>query len=337
MKNMKKLCFLLLFFLSQIGCKKTLLGDETPNTPIDNFDAFWQGMDENYVGFAARPALNWDSIYQVYRPKITTTTTNNDLFNYFKAMMLPFRDQHFVLRNPATYYQFSDTFNHQFLGLDAVRGYLTMPLKGNKIVQYAPIGNVGYVYISDFNGQNPASYYELIDTIVTTFKDQTGLIIDIRDNSGGSETYGKTIASRFTDQTRTYSYNRFKKGKKRDDLSDFQANSFASKGNTPFLKPVLLLTNRAVASSAEDFALMMRSIPSVKLVGDNTAGLIYTRPITRQLPNGWVYWCSVSLLHDGNKNVLTNGIEPDFRVSISTADSIARKDKVLEKAIDLLK
>jgi carboxyl-terminal processing protease len=321
-----------------MACKKMWLGEETPSTQIENFESFWRGMDENYVGFAARPDIDWDSIYRVYRPKVTNATSNAELFKIFKQMMLPFRDGHFLLKaQNLDYYQFSDTFNHQFLGINAVGTYLTTPLKGNKTVKYAPIGKIGYIYISSFDGGNPASYFESIDAILEEFKDQTGLIMDIRDNGGGNENYAQIIAARFTDQSRIYDYNRFKKGKNRANLTDFEANTLVPKGNKPFLKPVMLLTNQQVGSSAENFALMMRSISTVKTVGDNTAGLIYTRPITRQLPNGWLYWCSVSLLHDANKKVLREGVLPDYRVNISSADAAAGKDKVLEKALELLK
>jgi carboxyl-terminal processing protease len=314
------------------------LGDETPNSPIGNFDAFWQGMDENYVGFAARPDIDWDSIYRVYRPKVTNSTSNTELLALFGQMMLPFRDEHFFVEALNTgSYQYKDTFNRQFLGLTAVGTYLTTPLKGNAVVKYAPIGKVGYIYISTFDGRYPAAFFESIDAILEEFKDQTSVIVDIRDNGGGNERYGLTVAARFTDQSRVYDYNRFKKGKKRGDLSDFIGNTLEPQGNKPFLKPVMLLTNQRVGSSAENFALMMRSIPTVKTVGDNTSGLVYTRPITRQLPNGWLYRCSVSLLHDANKKVLTDGVSPDYRISISSADSAAGKDRVLEKALELLK
>ncbi len=338
MKNFTLFCFILYCLLSLVSCKKFWLGNEPNDTPIDNFESFWQGMNENYVGFAARPDIDWDSIYRVYRPKVTNTTTNAALFQIFKDMMLPFRDEHFVLEGLSTgYFQFADTFSHHYLGLSVVNGYLTSPLKGNKNLQYAPIGKLGYININNFNGQNPQANYELIDAVLDEFKDQTGLILDIRDNGGGNDAYAQIIASRFTDQNRIFVHYRVKNGKKRTDLSDFTSNTLRPAGNKPFLKPVLLLTNRYVASAAEDFSLMMRVLPQVKTVGDNTAGLIYTHPITRQLPNGWLYWCSTALLHDAQKKVLTNGIEPDYRTAIWSADAAARKDKVLEKAIDLLK
>jgi carboxyl-terminal processing protease len=338
MKNSLYLLLIISLLFTQMACKKMWLGDEISNSQIENFDDFWRGMDENYVGFAARPDIDWDSIYRVYRPKVTNSTSNTELFTLFKQMMLPFRDEHFAIEALNTgYYQFVDTFNHQFLGLNAVGTYLTTPFKGNKTVKYAPIGKVGYIYIADFDGRNPVSYYELIDAILDEFKDQTGVIMDIRDNGGGNEAYAKIIASRFTDQSRVYDYNRFKKGKNRADLTDFVENTLDPKGNKPFLKPVMLLTNQQVGSSAENFALMMRSNPTIKTVGDNTAGLIYTRPIARQLPNGWLYKCSVSLLHDAYKKILIEGIVPDYRVNISSADAAAGKDKVLEKALALLK
>jgi carboxyl-terminal processing protease len=340
MKNIKSLCFVLSILLSLTACKKMWLGNEPANNPVENFESFWQGMNENYVGLSARPDIDWDSIYRVYRPRVTDATTNSELFSIFKNMMNGFKDEHFVLEGNNTnsgYFQYADTFNHQYLGFTVVRDYATASFKGNKTVQYAPMGKVGYINIQDFNGSNPQANYEIIDGILEEFKDQTGIIVDIRDNGGGNEAYAKIIASRFTDQSHIYEYDRFKNGKKRSDLSDFIGKSFASHSDKPFLKPVMLLTNQQNGSTAENFALMMRSLPHVKIVGDNTAGLIYTRPITRQLPNGWLYWCSVALLHDTNKKVLINGLEPDFRVTISSNDASQRKDRVLEKAIDLLK
>lgn len=91
------------------------------------------------------------------------------------------------------------------------------------------------------------------------------------------------------------------------------------------------------ADDAEDFLLMMRSLPNVRQVGDTTLGGVVTRPSTRTLPNGWSYRVPDALSHDLRRQPITGGIVPHVPVWISPADSIRGRDRILETAVELLR
>jgi len=68
------------------------------------------------------------------------------------------------------------------------------------------------------------------------------------------------------------------------------------------------------------------------LIGDNTGGGSGSRPILKELPNGWAYRVSTTLVSGLDKLPITNGIAPDIRVLINKSDSINGVDPVIEKA-----
>ena len=50
------------------------------NTPINNFEIFWNEFDRYYSYFDYKN-VDWDSLYTVFKPKITSNTSDNELLN----------------------------------------------------------------------------------------------------------------------------------------------------------------------------------------------------------------------------------------------------------------
>jgi C-terminal processing protease CtpA/Prc len=100
---------------------------------------------------------------------------------------------------------------------------------------------------------------------------------------------------------------------------------------------VVVLTSRLTSSSAEDFVMYMRELPNVTIVGDTTGGGT-GNPIFRELPNGWSFKLSTSYAETAdNKLVDGAGITPDVVVQTSVTDSIAGIDRIIGKALEILK
>jgi C-terminal processing protease CtpA/Prc len=89
--------------------------------------------------------------------------------------------------------------------------------------------------------------------------------------SGGYDAAGLTIAGYFTDKpVHVYDQYTFHKGKfYQDDKVYVQP---ADKYN--FVKPVYVLTSDISRSAAESFAMQMKALPNVKLVGSHTLGIL---------------------------------------------------------------
>jgi C-terminal processing protease CtpA/Prc len=141
------------------------------------------------------------------------------------------------------------------------------------------------------------------------------------------------VASRFTNKTVTYRYRRIRIGPKYSDLSDFKPLILDPGGKIKYTKAVALLTNRHTFSSAEDFALMLRSLPNVIQIGDTTFGGVGTNPQYKDLPNGWKYRISMDMNCDNNKKPIKNGIAPQIPIQISEVESNQGIDKILEEAV----
>jgi C-terminal processing protease CtpA/Prc len=100
---------------------------------------------------------------------------------------------------------------------------------------------------------------------------------------------------------------------------------------------VVVLTNRIVYSSAEDFVLAMRALPTVTTMGDSTGGAS-GRPMTRELPNGWTYSLSTWVEYTRDRRVFENiGLAPDVYVPTSWSELQRGVDAVMDRAIATVK
>ena len=91
--NAKNYCAALAIGLLLTACEEAFLGSDAADNPEYNFELLWNDLDQHYSLFTVRN-LNWDSIYQVYRPQVTTTTTDEELFTIMADMIEYLDDSH---------------------------------------------------------------------------------------------------------------------------------------------------------------------------------------------------------------------------------------------------
>ena len=342
---MKKttLFLVFVFLLINFTLSSSLVAQELSDPEL-NFEAAWKSYDLNYGAFIPKK-VDWDLLYRVYRPKVTPQTTDDELFDIISAMLKQLNDNHVSLRTETRRFGAgitSDLERGDF-SLDLVKEkYLKGKLKqrvksrrGNLIFTFGWITDeIGYFYFRNFSSRKEST--AAVDEIVNEFKNAKGIIMDIRNNGGGSDLVAKAIGDRFADTKRLYMYSHIRNGPNHDDFTPPRYWHFEPDGPMQFLKPVIFLTNRFSISAADCFALGMRALPHVTNLGDATSGA-YSDSMGETLPNGW----SVRM---GNKLYFDNegrgwegiGTPPDLRV-VNTKEDIARGiDKVLELAIDIL-
>jgi C-terminal processing protease CtpA/Prc len=117
-----------------------------------------------------------------------------------------------------------------------------------------------------------------------------------------------------------------------DDVTAPATQYVQPRGSRSFRGPVMLLTNKRVYSAAEDFALAMRQLPNVTIMGDTTAGSS-GRPVTRELPNGWTYTISTWIEYDlDHRPIEGAGIAPATVVRPTRAELSAGNDVVFTTA-----
>ena len=73
--------------------------------PEANFEHLWKAYDKGYAIFGPKQ-INWDAIYNVYRPQVTSETNDDKLFEIMSNMIGHLNDNHVSLRsaNPTRQY-----------------------------------------------------------------------------------------------------------------------------------------------------------------------------------------------------------------------------------------
>jgi carboxyl-terminal processing protease len=334
----------LLFLFS--GCERMFLGPGPENSVPGTFDVFWKTIDEKYGLFPVKN-VNWDSLYTIGRNQISSSSTEEELWNICSQLLSHFNDGHLTLFNK----DYSKWYGSRQLGPDKAYGFsidlirnkfLDAPkVSGEGIITYGKIRNtnLGYIYISTFGPANSGRewIYDIHD-VIREFQNTDAIIIDVRNNPGGFAKNDLYIASVFIDREITYSYSSLKIGPGHNDFGDPVAKiAYPPADTLRYNKKNVLLTNRFSGSGSEVVALIFSNLFYSTQIGDTTNGSFGEVTHVAQLPNGWTlnYPCTLTTLIDGSSPEGI-GVIPDIYVDNTKTDISEGKDKVLEKAIDFL-
>lgn len=318
------------------------------NDPIENFESLWSEFHLRYANFESK-SVDWQDIYDRYRPQITPTSTSNQLFDVSCKMLQELKDGHVTLKGktdigerdcgvPYTYHledEFGDIENLMPVLLKTLKTETFSSLSkkiGNGYIRYSTSSDYGYLIISDFEGFAIGEIKRSMKAAMKLFKNKKGLIIDIRLNGGGSDESAYKIAGRFTENKRLGHYKKTKiKGTK--EFTELESWYLHPTGKEQFTKPIVVLTSDWSASAAEVFLLAMKELPYVTIVGNRTEG-IFSDMFEFKLPNGWN--ASLSNMQFFSSKMLNfegKGIEPDIKILNYKEDAY---DNVLLEAIALL-
>ena len=194
--------------------------------------------------------------------------------------------------------------------------------------------SIGYFHFRSFREIEAST--AAIDEIIAEFEGADAIVVDVRSNGGGNDRVGKLIADRFADRRRLYMVTSIRNGPDHDDFSPPRYWNVEPDGPIKFTEPVILLTHRHSISAAENFALAMRVLPNVTVLGETTSG-VFADVYGDTLPNGWRFSVSYKLFVDYTGFCWEGlGVPPDIRQINSAEDIQQGRDRVLELAIDLL-
>ena len=121
--------------------------------------------------------------------------------------------------------------------------------------------------------------------------DLKGIIIDIRDHARRGGWCAIAIINRFCDRKRVAFHRKTKIGPGKDDFTPLKTWYLEPQGDVQFTRPIVLLTCDSVFSGGEAFALAIKELPHVTIIGDHTNG-IFSYQLEKGLPNGWEYCLS---------------------------------------------
>lgn len=136
---------------------------------------------------------------------------------------------------------------------------------------------IGLLTIPHFQNNETTAFF---DSVFPRISQTDGLIIDLRGNGGGNSGYGDYIARHLIDRpiatdrwiTRVYNPAFASWGLKEETYSAQQDSMMPLDGIKPYLKPVVLLTDRGTFSAAEDFTALLKSAGRITQIGTATGG-----------------------------------------------------------------
>ena len=336
MKNFLFHSCILLSLLAWTGC----IREEAPDdTPVNNFETLWRIIDTRYCfhGYKEQEGcLPWNDAYAKYRPRVHDGMTPAQLFEVLCDMLSELRDGHVNLYSASDvgrYWSwredypanFSDSLQRAYLGTDyRIAGGLYYKILDD---------NIGYVYYGSFSSGIGEGN---LDEVMHYLRLCDGLIMDVRDNSGGTLTYAERLAARFTNEKRLVGYIAHKTGTGHNDFSTPEAEYLEPSNGIRWQKKTVVLTNRSCYSATNTFVRDMRECPLVTVMGDRTGGGSGL-PFSSELPNGWSVRFSACPMYDANMQQIEFGIEPDIHVSLTSEDTSRGKDTMIETARDFLK
>ncbi|HUW81785.1 MAG TPA: S41 family peptidase [Phycisphaerae bacterium] len=194
-----------------------------------------------------------------------------------------------------------------------------------------------YIAIRSFSSDEAVRQFE---TRFDQIRRAKGLIIDVRDNGGGSSRHGYSIISHLIAEpverprwrTRKYLPAHRAWGEK-EMWHEGEPRVIPPSTKTPYLGPVVVLTGPSTISAAEDFVVALHASKRATLVGERTAGTT-GQPLIVELPGGGrARICTKHDLYPDGREYVGVGVIPDVEVQI-TQDAIAEgRDLVLEAGI----
>jgi tricorn protease len=197
-------------------------------------------------------------------------------------------------------------------------------LEGNrKAVEKASGGKLGYLHIA---AMNMPSFYRFEEELYKVGAGKEGLVIDVRENGGGSTT--DHLLTALTQPRHAYTVPRG---------GDTPGYPHDRKVYATWNKPIVVLCNQNSFSNAEIFSHAIKTLKRGQLVGVPTAGGVISTGATTimdvgtlRLPfRGWF------LLNDGEDMEL-NGAVPDHVVWPKPGRMPQGKDAQLAKAVEVL-
>ncbi len=308
-----------------------------PTEPVvepERFDRLWSVLDTSYVHFDLK-GIDWSEVRSRLRP-LATSASGNALAPILRDLVGELQDPHAALTvngqrtvpfiSPRTLRDaggFARPNVAQFVILDSVAG--------GRIVYGIIPGNIGYVHAADFSALRLAEWSLAFNALGGT----AGLIVDVRNNTGGSLETILGIAGYFTDRP-TAGLPIFVRGRQ---VSSPTINPPTS--GQYYANPTVVLINGVTVSAGESFSVMMGEMLQVTVIGDTTAGgggsFSAAEPGTIDLGEGWVVQVPTTDLrrYDGTP-VEWIGVPPDLRTTQSSADAEAGLDHQLTAALDYL-
>jgi hypothetical protein len=334
------------------------------SAPEKDFEKFWTSFKDNYAFFKLK-GVNWDETYIKFRPSVTRKTKQSELVRLFSEMVAPLNDGHITIsKGDEILYKVKkpSEFKAEFKGIEKElwkTSFRTLeangfsPIKGigpivnEENLYYATRSNdIGFIRISRcfgilesiFDDQKEVAdtklMLQLFDSILASFSNTKGIIIDLRANGGGHA--GVELASRLAIAKTITHYKATKIKGDYETITQLEPIFINPNTGIKYTNPVVILTNDKTASSAEDFAISLYKQENVTTIGSNTSGMLsdmFSTDLSHQLSftlsNERYYSVEKKLLEDA-------GVPAEITILNTKKDIELQVDPVIKKAIETI-
>jgi len=203
-------------------------------------------------------------------------------------------------------------------------------------------GNVAYLAVTQFENDAAVKAFEQALPQIMQAK---GLIIDVRDNGGGSSHFGYAILSYLSRKPLVTSASDERAGEAVMRAQGGAVIRWAPMPSYPYIRkheqvysgPVAVLTGPKTFSAGEDFVLAFELMKRGKIIGRATAGST-GQPLMFGLPGGGMARVCVKRdTYPDGRAFVGKGIAPDIEVAPTVADVRSGRDAALERALAELK
>jgi carboxyl-terminal processing protease len=202
-------------------------------------------------------------------------------------------------------------------------------------------GNIAHVVLNSFESNQAAEQFE---AEFARIADAEALILDVRDNGGGSSSVGYRILATLTDKpfgTSTWRTRDYRPTYRAWGIGEMTVGekepAFQPNRTKQFRKPVVVLTSARTFSAAEDFAVAFDAMKRGTIVGEASGGST-GQPLFFDLPGGGrARVCTKRDTYPDGREFVGVGVQPGRVVHPTVAAVRAGRDVVLEGALDLLR
>ena len=200
--------------------------------------------------------------------------------------------------------------------------------------------NIGYLKInswSEYIEIDGKKIDKLIDEELEAMSECGSLIIDVRENGGGSSKLAEPLAGHFIEDPVIYGTVLERK----NGAAELIRRELELKPQDGFLnKKIVILTGPKCLSSNEVFIMMLKDTGKAITIGQTTGGGSGNRkPIKLNLgeKNYSLYVATWKMIRKNGKELEGIGIEPDIQTRITAEDVMMKRDVDLETALAYLK
>lgn len=187
--------------------------------------------------------------------------------------------------------------------------------------------DIAYFRLYNFNSSAPQLFYQASFSVL--LKGTQGVILDLRNNSGGFLEVANNIASWFLERGDVIVREKFRSGDEK---------LFRGSGPNAFLKmPVIVLVNGGSASASEIVAGALRDNRGIKLVGEKTFGKGTVQEVETLRDGSSIKVSVAEWLTPAGHKIDNVGLEPDVEVKLTEEDVENGLDPQFDKALEILR